>query len=100
MLSESNLLMIKAILNKIALGDSISISERIFVEREADKDAAISASLKRARRSQLNKPQNHYVDNLLNSLDLGSPDPDSFFNPKEDDLGDWFSGAPQWVSRS
>ena len=100
MLSEANLFMVKAILNKIALGDSISISERIFVEKEADKDPTISASLKRARRRQLSKHQNHPVDNLLNSLDLGSPDPDSFFNPNEDDLGDWFSGAPKWVSRS
>ena len=37
---------------------------------------------------------------LINELNIGSSEPDSTYNPKHEDLGSWFSGAPSWVSRS
>ena len=40
------------------------------------------------------------VDQLINNLDLGFADPKDNFNPENDDLGEWFSGAPSWLGRS
>jgi hypothetical protein len=41
------------------------------------------------------------VDQLLNGLDLGDVDPDrSLHQERDDDLGDWFRGAPDWLRRS
>ncbi len=40
------------------------------------------------------------IDDLLNGLDLCSSDPHATYNPDQDDIGEWFSGAPAWVRRS
>jgi hypothetical protein len=40
------------------------------------------------------------IDRLLADLDLGPAEPDEGFDPGDDDLGDWFRGAPGWLRRS
>ena len=40
------------------------------------------------------------IDQLLDSLNLGTEEPYSEFNPEKEDLGDWFMGCPSWLARS
>ena len=40
------------------------------------------------------------IDNLLQSLGIDGLDKENHFNPNEDDISDWFGGAPGWLRRS
>ena len=83
--------------------EPVSLRERVYVQKHADNDPAVSGWLKRAKRVQqktIEVQSMDGIDQLLNNLDLGCSDPQEVFNPKDDDLGDWFSGAPSWIARS
>jgi|TARA_B100002052_G_scaffold47649_1_gene40584 hypothetical protein len=100
MLTPSTRLKLQAILRRIGHNESVSLSERIYVQKFADHDATVASWLRRARRMQRPVTSNG-VDQLLTGLDLGDVDPDT--SPRQgpdDDLGDWFSGAPDWLRRS
>ena len=40
------------------------------------------------------------IDNLLQSFGIDGLDKENHFNPNEDDISDWFGGAPGWLRRS
>lgn len=100
MLTPSTRLKLQAILRRIGHNEPVSLSERIYVQKFADHDATVASWLRRARRMQ--RPvTSSGVDQLLNGLDLGDVDPDrSLQQERDDDLGDWFRGAPDWLRRS
>ncbi len=100
MLSASTRLQIQEILIRIAKRESISLRERLYIEKHADSDPTVSTWVKKAYRIQQERHASNAIDHLLNSLDLDSPDPESNFHPEEDDLAEWFKGAPSWLSRS
>ncbi len=102
MLSTSTRLRLLAILDRVAKGHEVSLSERVYVHKFADRDQTVSSWLKRARRMQQQQQSVDLdsIDNLINDLDLGPSDPNSTFRPDEDDLGEWFGGAPSWLGRS
>ena len=100
MFSTSKRIRIQRILNRIAKGKEGTLQERIFLEKVADHDQTISSWLKKALRLQQNQQGRDGIDHLLDDLELGSPHPESTYCPEEDDLGEWFSGAPSWLARS
>ena len=100
MLSPSSRIRIKEILTRVAKGNEVSLEDRFYVQQLADNDQTINSWLKRARRIQQDDQRPDSIDALLNNLDLCSTEPNSFFKPSQEDLGDWFSGAPSWLSRS
>ncbi len=101
MISSSNRDQIENILRRIATGAEISFNERILIDNFADGDQTVANWLKRAQRVRLGENQtSNQIDLLLKNLDLGSPDPDTSYKPEEDDLGEWFCGAPSWLGRS
>tara|TARA_Y100001968_G_C19389180_1_gene734598 strand:+ start:1091 stop:1393 length:303 start_codon:yes stop_codon:yes gene_type:complete len=100
MLSTSSRLKIQDILKRLARGQEVSLSERIYVKKHAERDQSVFSWLKRARRIQQKTLVNDSIDNLMNQLDLGSSEPSSSYNPEQEDLGDWFKGAPSWLGRS
>ena len=100
MLTTQTRLRLQAILRRLAAGHCVSLSERIELQKFADRDQTVSAWLRRARRRQAHHQGTEPVDQLLNNLDLGNSDPHEDFKADEDDLGDWFSGAPTWLRRS
>jgi hypothetical protein len=100
MLSTPTRLRLQAILDRIARGQPVSLGERVYVQKFADRDHTVASWLRRARRRQLSDDSDDGIDRLLADLDLGSVEPDDRFRPGEDDLGDWFSGAPPWLRRS
>ncbi len=100
MLSTSTRLRLQSILERVSKGETVSLDERVYLHKFADRDQTVSSWLTRARRIQQKVGTNDRIDDLLNDLDLGSSDPGSSYKPDQDDLGDWFSGAPSWLGRS
>ena len=100
MLTTSTRLRIQEILTRIAKGKEVTLDERIYINKHASNNQNVSAWLRKASYLQRNKLIPNSSDELLNGLDLCSSDPYSTFNPEQDDLGEWFSGAPSWIRRS
>ena len=100
MLTTSSRLRIQEILTRIAMGNEVTLEERIYINKYASKNQNVSAWLRKASYIQRNELRNNEIDELINGLDLCSSDPHSTFNPNQDDLGEWFSGAPSWIRRS
>ena len=100
MLTTSSRLRIQEILNRLAMGNEVTLQERIYINKYASRDPNVSAWLRKASYSQRSQPSSNPIDELLNGLDLCSSDPHSTYNPDQDDLGEWFSGAPSWLRRS
>ncbi len=102
MLSKERIEYLKDILDRLSNEEEVSLKERLYLKKIADKDQKVSAWLTKARRLQQEKMMLNTdpIDKLVGDLDLGSPDPNSnnISNPEE--LGKWFSGAPSWVARS
>ena len=100
MLSSETKDNVEEILKNISIGQEISLNERILIHKLAHQDQTISASLIKAQRMNQKSVSNDKIDSLLNDLALGPADPQSEFKKGQDDLGDWFSGAPSWLARS
>ena len=101
LLSNQKRQKIQDIVKRIAQDKSISLEERIYVEKFAQHNSTISLWLKKANSIRRNgKNNNSGVDNLLQSLGIDGLDKENHFNPNEDDISDWFGGAPGWLRRS
>ena len=100
MLSTSIRIRIQEILTRLAKGNEVTLEETIYINKYASRNQNVSAWLRKASNLQRKKNIPNPIDELLNGLDLCSPDPQSTFNPDHDDLGEWFSGAPSWIRRS
>ena len=101
LLSNQKRLKIHGIIKRIAQDKSISLEERIYVEKFAKHNSTISLWLKKAnsyRRNGIKKDNG--IDNLLQTLGIDGLDKENHFNTNEDDISDWFSGAPDWLRRS
>ena len=72
----------------------------IYINKFASRDQNVSSWLRKASNYQRNKQSSDPINKLLNELDICESDPHSTFNPNQDDLGEWFSGAPSWIKRS
>ena len=100
MLSTSARVRIQEILSRIANGSEVTLEERIYLNKYASRNQNVSGWLRTASHLQRNNLDSDPIDKLLNGLDLCSSDPHAAFNKDEDDLGEWFSGAPSWIRRS
>ena len=99
MLTTSTRLKLQSILRRVAEGSSVSLSDRVYLQKFADRDRTVSSWLRRARRQQLSGCPLEGLDSLLDGLDLCSAEPDQQHSPEADDLGDWFAGADSWLRR-
>tara|TARA_Y100001968_G_C19205086_1_gene641897 strand:+ start:194 stop:496 length:303 start_codon:yes stop_codon:yes gene_type:complete len=100
MLTTSSRIRIQEILKRIAMEDEVTLEERIYISKYASRNQSVSCWLRRASNYQRNRLKSNAIDELLNNLDLSSSDPQSTYDPNQDDIGEWFSGAPSWVRRS
>ena len=100
MLTTSSRLRIQEILTRLAKGNQVTLQERIFINKYASRDQNVSAWLRKASHLQQKRNSSNQIDELLEGLDLCSSDPHSTYNPDQEDLGEWFSGAPSWIKRS
>ena len=100
MLTTSSRIRIQAILTRLSKGNKVTLEERIYINKYASRNQNVSAWLRKASNIQRKSVNSNQIDELLNGLDLCSSEPYSTYNPDQDDLGEWFSGAPSWVRRS
>tara|TARA_Y100001968_G_scaffold330362_1_gene382022 strand:- start:228 stop:530 length:303 start_codon:yes stop_codon:yes gene_type:complete len=100
MLTTASRLRVQEILKRLAMGDEVTLEERIYINKFAARDQNVSSWLRKASYYQRKNVSSNSIDQLLNGLDICESDPHSTFNPDQDDLGEWFSGAPSWIRRS
>tara|TARA_B100000212_G_scaffold28320_1_gene18695 strand:- start:176 stop:484 length:309 start_codon:yes stop_codon:yes gene_type:complete len=92
---------IQDIIRRISIKEEITLQERIFVETYAKNSSTIMASLKRASSLRRHGNQNQKsINGLIQSLALDGLELENQYNPKNDDIYEWFNGAPKWVRRS
>ncbi len=99
MLSAETRQKIQEILERISNSKEVSLQERKYLQKFADTDQTVSNWLHQARLKQQGNENCDSIQHLLEGLTLGSPDPKDF-HKKEDDLGEFFLGAPSWLGRS
>jgi len=94
MLSTQYRIRLEAICERIAKGETVELSEMIWAEKLAKVNRSAATILRQARRRAANPDmQEGSLDDFMNALDLGDPDPSnhrSRFNGA-DDIIDFFS---------
>ena len=100
MLSTSSRLRIQEILIRLSQGNQVTLEERIYINKYATENQNVSNWLRKASHIQRKEPIANQIDQLLNELNLNPDEPHSAYNPDQDDLGEWFTGAPSWIRRS
>ena len=94
MLSTQYRLRVEAICEKIVKGESVELNEMIWVEKLAKANRSAATLLRQARRRAANPSmQEGGMDDFLNQLDLGNPDPTNHKTGFDsvDDIIDFFS---------
>tara|TARA_Y100001978_G_scaffold66650_1_gene59823 strand:- start:129 stop:437 length:309 start_codon:yes stop_codon:yes gene_type:complete len=92
---------IQDIIKRISINEEITLQERIFVKNHAKNSSSISACLKMANSIRRHGDQNQKsINGLIQSLALDGLELENEFNPKNDDIYEWFNGAPEWLRRS
>jgi hypothetical protein len=94
MLSTKYRLRLEEICAKIKLGESVELSDMIWAEKLAKSNRSAATILRQARRVAANPDMvEGDMDDFMNKLDLGNPDPASHrtgFN-SIDDIIDFFT---------
>ena len=91
----------KKILSKIKDGVNVSFNERLYLQNFADQNPEIFFKLKQAqylRRLKINDQEE--LTNFMGKLGLDGTCQDEHFNPRRENIGEWFSNAPKWLRRS
>ncbi|WP_369793819.1 hypothetical protein [Synechococcus sp. KORDI-100] len=96
MLTTATRLRIQDILRRVAQGQSVSLQDRIYVNKFAEHDRTVNSWVNRARRMQLQQAPSKGLDGFLDDLDLGSEEEGDQYRG---DLGDWFGNASPWLRR-
>ena len=93
MLSTEYRLRLEFICNRIVNGEEVNLEDMIWANKLAKANRSAGEMLRRARRTPLNKTEEGSLDDFMNRMDLGDPDPSNhrtgFDGPE--DIADWFS---------
>ncbi len=95
MLSTQYRLRLEEICNKIVRCESVELSEMIWAEKLAKANRSAATMLRQARRRAANpNMQEGSLDDFMNALDLGDPDPSNHRTGFDgvDDIIDFFTG--------
>tara|TARA_B100002019_G_scaffold247859_1_gene226531 strand:- start:376 stop:639 length:264 start_codon:yes stop_codon:yes gene_type:complete len=74
-------------------GEEVNLEDMIWANKLAKANRSAGEMLRRARRTSLNKTEEGSLDDFMNRMDLGDPDPSNHrtgFNGP-DDIAEWFS---------
>ena len=94
MLSTQYRLRLEAICERIVTGESVELSEMIWAEKLAKANRSAATILRQARRRAANPDmQEGGLDDFMNALDLGDPDPSNHRTrfDSADDILDFFT---------
>jgi hypothetical protein len=93
MLSTAYRLKLEEICNRIAKHEEVSLDEMVWCEKLAAHNASAAKILRQARRTAATPTmQEGDIDDFLNQLDLGHPDPQNHRTgfSSVDEIADWF----------
>jgi len=93
MLSTDTRLKLEDIAARIAGGLDVSLSEMQWAQKWSDHNRSAAAILRKARRRAINgEPAEGSIDELMDGLDIGDPDPSNhLIGPQNPiDLANWF----------
>lgn len=99
MLSTTIRLRLEDIASRIANCEKVSFEEMQFIQKWADHNRVAARILNQARRESIQgKPEPGSMDEFLNDLDLGDPDPRNHLIGPQDptDLARWFTKPDNW----
>ena len=94
MLSTQYRLRLEAICEKIVLGEDVSLNDMIWANKLAKANQSAASILRKARRRASNpNMEEGGLDDFMNQMDLGDPDPSNHSSGfgSADDIADWFS---------
>jgi hypothetical protein len=94
MLSTKYRLRLEEICKKIKAGESVELSDMIWAEKLAAANRSAATILRQARRIAANPDMSEGgMDDFLNQLDLGNPDPSTYKSKFDtvDDIIDFFT---------
>ena len=97
MITTTTRLRLQNICARIAQGESVSLTERVYLQKFAERDRSVLSWMNRAQRRQQQGAVTG-LDKLLIDMDLGSCDP-ADMHRRGDDLGEWFGNADSWLRR-
>ncbi len=93
MLSTQTRLRLEDIAARIAGGLNVTFEEMQWATKWSEANRSAAEILRRARRRAINgEPQRGSLDELIDGLDLGDPDPSNHLVGPQDpvDLAEWF----------
>jgi hypothetical protein len=93
MLSTPTRLRLEDIAARIAGGLNVTFEEMQWATKWSEANRSAAEILRRARRRAINgEPQRGSLDELIDGLDLGDPDPSNWLLGPQDpvDLAEWF----------
>ena len=93
MLSTTTRLRLEDIAARIAGGLNVTFEEMQWATKWSEANRSAAEILRRARRRAINgEPQRGSLDELIDGLDLGDPDPSNHLIGPQDpvDLAEWF----------
>lgn len=99
MLSTDTRLRLEGIANRITRQEEVSFEEMTFIQKWAKHNRVAARILNQARREAIQgKPEPGSMDELLNDLDIGDPDPENHLVGPQDpiDLARWFTKSDNW----
>ena len=94
MLSTDTRLKLEDICNRIENHEEVSFEEMTWIQKWSDHNRIANRMLNQARRiAAQGKPEPGSLDEFLNDLDLGDPDPSNHLQGSQNpiDLAYWFS---------
>lgn len=104
MLSTATRLRLEDIAARIAGGLSVSFEEMQWAQKWADHNGSAAAIMRKARRRAINgEPVEGSLEELMEGLDIGDPDPSNhLIGPQNPiDLANWFkrNESDDWKQR-
>jgi hypothetical protein len=93
MLSTKYRLRLEAICKKIVLCEDVSLPDMIWAEKLAKSHTLARDWLQKARRQSSQEIEEGTIDDFMNRMGLGDPDPSNHKKgfDSADDIADWFS---------
>ena len=92
MLSTQYRLRLEGICKKIALQEEVGLEDMVWAEKLAKANTSAREMLNKARRHAAHDIEEGTMDDFINRMGLGDPDPSNYktgFNGA-DDIHDWF----------
>ena len=92
MLSTQYRLRLEAICRKIANSESVDLSDMIWADKLAKSHTTARDWLQKARRQSAHQIEEGTMDDFMNRMGLGDPDPSNHKKgfDSADDIKDWF----------